>query len=202
MVAPPMLSIVQTRIMPARFHLLHAGYIRDSGVTVGSSVSLIEDDGALIVVDPGLVAEPGAILRPLAELGHAPADVTHVVLTHHHPDHTVNVALFPNAEVVDAWAHYRGDQWIDHEGEGHRLSPHAWLMMTPGHTNLDLTLMAETDDGMVACTHAWWRTDRTPEVDPVADDQAALEESRRRILEMADVVVPGHGEPFLTGRTR
>jgi glyoxylase-like metal-dependent hydrolase (beta-lactamase superfamily II) len=75
-------------------------------------------------------------------------------------------------------------------------------MMTPGHTNLDLTLMAETDDGMVACTHAWWRTDRTPEVDPVADDQAALEESRRRILEMADVVVPGHGEPFLTGRTR
>lgn len=44
--------------MPARFHLLHAGYIRDSGATVGSSVSLIEDDGALIVVDPDLVV-PG-----------------------------------------------------------------------------------------------------------------------------------------------
>ena len=94
--------------MPARFHLLHAGYIRDSGVTVGSSVSLIEDDGALIVVDPGLVAMPDAILGPLAALGHAPSDVTHVVLTHHHPDHTVNVALFPKADVVDAWAHYRG----------------------------------------------------------------------------------------------
>jgi glyoxylase-like metal-dependent hydrolase (beta-lactamase superfamily II) len=188
--------------MPARFHLLHAGYIRDEGVTVGSSVSLIEDEGALIVVDPGLVATPGAILQPLDALGHAPGDVTHVVLTHHHPDHAINAALFPGAEVVDAWAHYRGDQWLDHEGDGHRVSPHAWLIMTPGHTAEDLTLLAETEDGVVACTHAWWRTDRTPEVDPGADDQAILDESRRRILASADVVVPGHGEPFRTDRQR
>lgn len=188
--------------MPARFQLLHAGYIRDAGMTVGSSVSLIEDDGALIVVDPGLVATPDAILQPLAALGHAPTAVTHVVLTHHHPDHAINAALFPNAEVVDAWAHYRGDQWMDHQGDGHRVSPHAWLMMTPGHTAEDLTLVAETDDGVVACTHAWWRSDRTPEVDPGADDQAVLEASRRRILETADLVVPGHGEPFRTERRR
>ena len=43
--------------------------------------------------------------------------------------------------------------------------------------------------------------DRTPEIDPGADDQAALEVSRRRILAEADLVVPGHGEPFRTGRT-
>jgi glyoxylase-like metal-dependent hydrolase (beta-lactamase superfamily II) len=48
----------------------------------------------------------------------------------------------------------------------------------------------------VVCTHAWWRADRTPHVDPDADDQAALEASRRRILEVADLVVPGHDEPF------
>ncbi|HEX5578306.1 MAG TPA: MBL fold metallo-hydrolase [Candidatus Limnocylindria bacterium] len=188
--------------MPARFHLLHAGYIRDAGMTVGSSVSLVEDDGVVIVVDPGLVAKPDGILRPLADLGLGPGDVTHVVLTHHHPDHTINAALFPKAEVVDAWAHYRGDQWIDHDGDGHRLSPHVRLILTPGHTAEDLTMLAETDDGVVACTHAWWRTDRTPAVDPGADDQAALEASRQRILELADLVVPGHGEPFVTERRR
>jgi glyoxylase-like metal-dependent hydrolase (beta-lactamase superfamily II) len=53
----------------------------------------------------------------------------------------------------------------------------------------------------VACTHAWWRADRTPEVDPLADDQAALEASRARILAEADTVVPGHGETFPTGRS-
>lgn len=188
--------------MPATFHLLHPGYVRDGGVTVGSSVSLAVDEDALIVVDPGMVADRAAILGPLSELGHQPADVTHVVLTHHHPDHALNVALFPNAELIDAWARYRGDQWLDHDGDGYRVSPHAWILLTPGHTLQDITLMVETDPDVVACTHAWWHTDQTPVIDPLADDQAALEASRRRILAEADVVVPGHGEPFRTGRQR
>jgi glyoxylase-like metal-dependent hydrolase (beta-lactamase superfamily II) len=54
----------------------------------------------------------------------------------------------------------------------------------------------ETDDGIVACTHAWWRADGTPQIDPLADDQAALDASRRRILDLADLIVPGHGVPF------
>ena len=102
--------------------------------------------------------------------------------------------------MVDFWARYRGDQWLDHEGDGCRVSDHAVLMLTPGHTAQDLTLLVQTDDGVVACTHAWWRGDRTPEIDPLAEDQAALEVSRRRILGEADIVVPGHGEAFRTGR--
>jgi glyoxylase-like metal-dependent hydrolase (beta-lactamase superfamily II) len=188
--------------MAARYHLLHAGYVRDDGASVGSSVSLIEDGDAVIVVDPGLVADRSDILGPLAAHGRAPEEVTHVVLTHHHPDHSVNVALFPNAEVVDAWARYVGDQWLDHDGDGYRLSPSVWLMLTPGHTTEDLTVIAETDEGLIACTHAWWHTDRSPDVDPLAEDQAALEVSRQRILATVDRVVPGHGAPFETGRLR
>jgi hypothetical protein len=37
-------------------------------------------------------------------------------------------------------------------------------------------------------------------VDPLAEDQAALETSQR-ILATADRVVPGHGEPFEAGRS-
>lgn len=188
--------------MLARHHLLHAGYVRDDGVSVGSSVSLIEDGEVLIVVDPGLVANRSAILDPLRAHGHEPGDITHVVLTHHHPDHSINVGLFPNAEVVDAWGRYTGDQWLDHAGDGYRLSQNVWLMLTPGHTTEDLTVMAETDDGVVACTHAWWHADRTPQVDPLAEDQAALETSRLRILASADRVVPGHDAAFETGRSR
>ena len=188
--------------MAANYYLLHAGYIRDGGASVGSSVSLIEDGDAVIVVDPGLVADRAAIFGPLREHGHGPEDVTHVILTHHHPDHAVNAGLFPNAEVVDAWARSVGDQWLDHSGDGYRVSPSVWLMLTPGHTSEDLTVMVDTADGVVACTHAWWHADRTPEVDPLAEDQAALETSRQRILAGADVVVPGHGEPFQTGRHR
>jgi glyoxylase-like metal-dependent hydrolase (beta-lactamase superfamily II) len=188
--------------MPASHDLLHAGYIRDGGVSVGSSVSLIEDGEAVMIVDPGMVADRALILDPLRAHGHEPSDVTHVLLTHHHPDHAVNAALFPSAEVVDAWARYVGDQWLDHDGDGYRVSPSVWLMLTPGHTTEDLTVVAETDGGVVACTHAWWHTDRSPEVDPLAEDGAALATSRDRILATADVVVPGHGGPFATGRQR
>src|SRR3954452_13456737 len=174
-------------------HLLHAGYARDR---VGSSVVLVRDGDALIVVDPGMVARRTLILDPLAALGVAPDDVTHVFLSHHHPDHTLNAALFPNAEVVDFWARYKDDLWLDHDGEGYHLAPASVLWLTPGHTEEDATLVVSADDATYAMTHLWWREDRTPETDPLAADQASIETHRARVLEVAGVVIPGHGQPF------
>jgi len=174
--------------------VLHAGYIE--GERVGSSVVLVRDGDARIVCDPGMVASRSLILDPLAALGVAPESVTHVWLSHHHPDHTVNIALFPNAEVVDFWARYVGDRWLDHEGDGHRLSPHATMWLTPGHTPQDASLIVEADDAVYAMTHAWWGPGLTPEVDPFADDQEVLAHSRARILEVATIIVPGHHGAF------
>jgi glyoxylase-like metal-dependent hydrolase (beta-lactamase superfamily II) len=179
----------------ARVHVIHEGYVRDGGRVAGT-VTLVRDGNAVIVVDPGMVADRRSILDPIRALGLEPADVTHVFLSHHHPDHTVNVALFPEAEVVDFWARYRGDLWLDHEGDGHRLSPNAELWLTPGHTEEDASLVVRAADGVYAMTHLWWLGDRTPVVDPLAWDQAALERGRARLLEAVDVVVPGHGAPF------
>ncbi|MGZ6269915.1 MAG: MBL fold metallo-hydrolase [Candidatus Limnocylindrales bacterium] len=174
-------------------HLLHPGY---AGDRVGSSISLVRDGDAVIVADPGMVARRSLILDPLAALGVGPEAVTHVFLSHHHPDHTLNVALFPNAEVVDFWARYRDDLWLDHDGDGYALSPHARLWLTPGHTEEDASLIVDADDGVYALTHLWWRADRTPEVDPLAADQAAIERGRARVLAAADIVIPGHGPSF------
>ena len=180
--------------MTTTVHLLTAGYAHDR---VASSVTLVRDGDAIIVADPGMVADRRRILDPLAEHGVDPADVTHVFLSHHHPDHTINVALFPNAEVVDFWARYRGDEWLDHDGDGHLLSLNAQLWLTPGHTEEDATLVVRADDAVYALTHLWWRGDRTPVIDPRAWDQAKLEEGRQRLLESGvDIVIPGHGEPF------
>jgi len=173
--------------------LLHAGY---TGDRVGSSVVLVRDGDATIIVDPGMVARRALILDPLAELGVAPEAVTHVFLSHHHPDHTVNIALFPNAEVVDFWARYKDDLWLDHDGDGYRLAPSSQLWLTPGHTAEDASLIVEADDGIYAMTHLWWHQDRSPEVDPLGDDQAAIEAGRARILAAADIVIPGHGGAF------
>ncbi len=177
----------------ATVHLLHAGYANDR---VGSSIALVRDGDALIVVDPGMVASRALILDPLRDLGVAPDAVTHVFLSHHHPDHTVNIALFPNAEVVDFWARYRDDLWLDHEGDGYRLAPNSQLWVTPGHTAEDATLVVQADDAVYALTHLWWRADRSPGIDPLGDDQAAIEAGRARVLAVADIVIPGHGGAF------
>jgi len=182
--------------MATTVDLLHAGYIRDDGSRVGSSISLVRDGDAILVADPGMVARRSMITDELAARGVPPEAVTHIWISHHHPDHTMNIALFPNAEVVDFWARYRDDLWLDHDGDGYRVTPHAQLWLTPGHTEEDTTLVVEADDGVYALTHLWWRPDRSPAVDPYASDQAALERARERVLAAADVVIPGHGDLF------
>ncbi len=79
-------------------HILCDGYVREGDeLRVGSTVGFVRDADALVVIDPGMVAGPASILDPLLALGVAPGDVTDVVISHHHPDHTVNVGLFPAA---------------------------------------------------------------------------------------------------------
>src|SRR5580700_6796548 len=87
----------------AEVHVLHDGYVGLDGDDgrVSGTVTLIVDGDAVIVVDPGMVADRGALLAALAAHGPAPADVTDVVFSHHHPDHTVNAALFPCARFHD-----------------------------------------------------------------------------------------------------
>jgi glyoxylase-like metal-dependent hydrolase (beta-lactamase superfamily II) len=147
-----------------------------------------------------LWAEAAAVAAGLRERGIAPGDVTHVFFSHHHPDHTMNAALFPEAEVVDFWARYKHDLWLGHDGDGWQMTEHAQLWLTPGHTEEDASLMVRADDALYALTHLWWRQDRTPEIDPYAPDQAVLETQRARVLAVADIVIPGHGEPFRVER--
>jgi glyoxylase-like metal-dependent hydrolase (beta-lactamase superfamily II) len=179
--------------MTAAVDVLAVGYADDR---VASTVVLIRDGAAVIVVDPGMVATRAAILDPLASLGVAPEQVTDVVFSHHHPDHTLNAALFAEARFHDHWAIYQDDVWTERDADGFALSPGVHLRATPGHSAEDISTLVETDDGLVACTHLWWSAEG-PEVDPLASDQAQLEESRRGLLALGpSLVIPGHGAPF------
>ena len=178
-------------------HVLHDGYVGLDGddERVSGTVTLILDGDAVIVVDPGMVADRDALLAALKAHGPSPQDVTDVVFSHHHPDHTVNAALFPNARIHDHWAVYDGDRWLDRDADGAELGPSVRLVRTPGHTSEDISTVASTADAVYVCTHAWWTADG-PEEDPLGVDQAALAASRRLLLEFADVIIPGHGASF------
>ncbi len=181
----------------ARVHILQDGYAREEedGEHVGSTVTLITDGDVAVVVDPGMVASRDALLAALAVHDVAPQAVTDVVFSHHHPDHTVNAALFPAARIHDFWAVYDGDLWISRDAEGTELSPSIRLIATPGHSDQDISTIASTADGVYVCTHAWWAA-QGPADDPFSPDQSVLARSRQRILDIATVIVPGHGPSF------
>lgn len=179
--------------MTAQVDVLTTGY---AGDRVASTVTLIRDGNAVIVVDPGMVASRAAILDPLAALGVEVGDVTDVVFSHHHPDHTLNAALFPAARFHDFWAIYQDDRWDDRDADGYQLSPAVRLMATPGHTAQDISTLADTDRGLIVLTHLWWHADG-PYDDPLAEDLDLLHGNRARVLaQQPALIVPGHGAPF------
>ena len=179
--------------------MLFTGYaspVADGELRVGGTVTLVRDGDRVIIVDPGMVPSRSAILDPLKLLGLSPDDVTDIVLSHHHTDHTVNIALFGEIPVHDVQAVYQRDSWIQRPAEGVLLTPSVRLLATPGHTPQDLTVVVGTADGLIALSHLWW-TAEGPADDPYAPDRDVLRVQRERVLALADRVVPGHGPAFL-----
>lgn len=186
----------------ATIDVLHEGYARTDGGTshVGSTISLVRSGDLVAIIDPGMVTDRQVLLDALAAHDVGPTAVTDVVLSHHHPDHTVNAALFPRARIHDHWATYAGDVWDSRSAEGVHLAEDVVLWETPGHTPQDISTMVTTDAGIAACTHLWWHA--TMEGDPRATDLDALHRNRQRVLSVATRIVPGHGPAFdVTSRT-
>ena len=144
-------------------HILCDGYVREGDeLRVGSTDGFVRDGEALIVIDPGMVAGIASILDPLAALGVAPGDVTDVVLSHHHPDHTVNVACSCTARCTTSRRSTSTTSGSTDRRRGSMLSGNVSLIETPGHTPQDITTLVTTENGVVAFTHLWWVAEGPP----------------------------------------
>jgi len=179
----------------ARVHLLCAGASRGR---LASTVGLIRDGDAKVIIDPGMVADRQDILAPLAELGEPAGSVTDVVFSHPDPSHTLHAALFPHARYHDLQAIYHRDQCRARQGDGFLISPSIRLIATPGPTGTQLTTLAATAHGVVVFTHLWSSaTDPLDSRHPAT--RSSLHVARRRVLAIATRIAPGHGPSFRPG---
>src|SRR5215217_939093 len=60
-----------------------------------STIALLRGHGRVALVDVGSFGQRQPLLDELARLGLSPAEVTDVLLTHSHWDHSVNWVMFP-----------------------------------------------------------------------------------------------------------
>ena len=79
-----------------------------------STLALIRGKDRLVVVDTGPFSYRGLIKEGLKKRGLSAGDVTHLVLTHCHYDHSVNWVMFRNAQIYigsDEMAWARKLEW-------------------------------------------------------------------------------------------
>ena len=65
-----------------------------------STIALLRGHGRVVLIDTGAFGQRQLVIDRLAAHGLTPADVTDVVLTHSHWDHSVNWVMFANARVM------------------------------------------------------------------------------------------------------
>jgi glyoxylase-like metal-dependent hydrolase (beta-lactamase superfamily II) len=159
-----------------------------------TTCTLIRDGKLVIVVDPGVLESQNILVDALAKEGLKVEDVNLVIITHSHLDHYRNIGMFPDAKSLEYWALWDGekaDEW--HE----KFTDDIRIIKTPGHNYDGLTILVNTKDGVVAIAgDVWWKENYPQDDDPYASDMEKLKESRKKVLELADYVIPGHGPMF------
>jgi glyoxylase-like metal-dependent hydrolase (beta-lactamase superfamily II) len=157
------------------------------------TITLIKDKDLNIIVDPGVLESQQVLIDRLGEEGLTVNDIDIVFLTHSHIDHYRNIGMFPNAKTLEyfgLWTGQRCDEYQEQFTEGIKV------IKTPGHSYDALSFLVETEKGVVVIVgDVFWR-ENSPENDPYASDAGKLKESRKKVLELADYIIPGHGPMY------
>ena len=165
-----------------------------------STSTLIRAGDRIIVVDTSSRYLRPALKGSFRELGVFAKDVDTVVLTHSHSDHTENLDLFPNAKV---YLHAGGEEVpFKHETvtEDIEIAEGVRLVHTPGHTPDSMSVFVKADRNYVVAGDAVPLEDNIRKNVPPRlnyDPDLAMQ-SIKSIVRFADVIVPGHGFPFMT----
>ena len=172
---------------------------------VSPSVVLIENEKHKIIVDPGFNREN--LLKALEKENLKIEDIDVVLLTHYHMDHALLAGMFEKAIFLDNSDQYLQNGIIKRQEEG-MLGNGIGIIQTPGHDLFHCSVIVDTEDMgkvVIAGDVFWWIDGEEPEKDfeslinledPYVKDENALKESRKKILEIADWIIPGHGKMF------
>lgn len=173
----------------------------DGAVLEANSTSvLIRTPDRLIVVDPSTRYMKSAVKTSFKQIGVFPKDVDTVILTHTHRDHIENLGFYKGAKV---YVHSGGDEVpgatvID--ADEFEVCPGVRMVHTPGHCPEECSVFVEADRHYAIAGDTIPLEDNfTKRVPPaLSTDPETAKASMERVLRYADVVVPGHGFPFMT----
>jgi glyoxylase-like metal-dependent hydrolase (beta-lactamase superfamily II) len=187
---------------------------RTAGMVAFPNTVLIRGERDYLV-DPGLIMQGAPVIGALQQLGIEPNDVKDVILTHLHFDHAEGLAGWPQrrtfvhrleteapyAQLVAGMLELANLEVLD--GEQGEIEEGLRWMRTPGHSEGLITLLVDTDDGLVAVASdcVGPLPEYFDEMDLPEDfgpEREVLLEQWRRIRELRPhSVIPGHYPPVV-----
>ena len=206
--------------MPKLDVLLH-GYRMNTqqGIVGFCSIILIEGRKRTLV-DVGHVGRRVVLQEALDKRGLSPEDIDLLVMSHAHWDHNQNFDLFEHAPLLmHSWErkyvrHPHRNDWstpkwtgamierhprIQEVEEGFEIEPGVRVLHTPGHSAGSICLLVETDQGKCILTSdvLLFANQALSRKHPVVFwNQEQAIRSLDRVIEEADVIYPGHDQPF------
>ncbi len=190
-----------------------------------STIALLRGYGRVAFIDVGSFSQRSIIQQSLESRGLTPADVTDVLLTHSHWDHSLNWVMFPQARIaigtkelawslLEPWGmgpvpelYVRELDRLDRTvlvTAGDEVLPGIRAYDMPGHTpgHLVYRLHGEKNDILFTGDAAKNRAELLSLTADMTYDQMISRQSMERIWELwkdkpGTVLVPGHDVPMV-----
>ncbi|MDR2866110.1 MAG: MBL fold metallo-hydrolase [Methanomassiliicoccaceae archaeon] len=180
--------------------------VKEDGIILEahSTSTLIRSGNVNIVVDTSSTEMLPAIKTSFRQVGVLPKDVSIVVLTHTHHDHCGNNDLFKKAKFyVHTEECPEGRNYVP-VSEDVEIAPGVRLVYTPGHTEGSMSVFVDSERNYAITGDAIPLEDNYRRGVPpgINYDPGLAMKSIKYITEYADVMIPGHGFPFMGDKRR
>ncbi|KRX96193.1 Metallo-beta-lactamase domain-containing protein 1, partial [Trichinella pseudospiralis] len=169
------------------------------------SVTLIKDDEVNILVDCAGPKQSNLLKKALNKYDVDLEEIHYLICTHGHLDHVGNINLFPEAIIIleNDILHGRSEYYSwPMELERYELTKNVNLMRTPGHTSHDISVVVENvpQKGRIIVAGDIFECELDLKQSDLWErssfNKVLQKESRKRILSLADHIIPGHDGMF------
>ena len=184
----------------AEVKILTEGYCEETGggkVRAEGAIVLVKSTKN-IIIDTGNVGSAKKIIETLSIENLAPEDIDFVVNTHGDLDHVGNNGLFINATFIGFGSICKNDQF-DFFGNEFVIDNDVKVIKSPGHSMSDVSIVINTDKGVIIMGGDIFENEKDMDGNEAKKYSVNWEkqlESRKKLLGIADYIIPGHGKMF------
>lgn len=185
--------------------VLFTGYCKSEGAnSLAGCTSVLLKGPPTIIIDT-LSSWDGPKLQLVIEKHDINcSDINYVICTHGHSDHIGCNYLFPNAKQIVGYDICFKNTYYPHDfgsGKEYIINDNIKVIPTPGHTLQDVTVLVTSNGKTYAITGDLFENEDDLHDDNIwisagSQSEELQRSNRKRILQIADYIVPGHGAMF------